>query len=150
MTDVLLYWRDYRKNAEHPIWCWDTNSRFLSKLKLGDRLWFVTSGSNLRMEPGNAAFLVAVWPVQEVIDNPGDNPSYPPERLRYRIIPDVGELLTFHDPVMVDQIVRPIGHNRKVPIGKLLRAPRGLNEEKVRLLRTASGPQMALQWLTGK
>ena len=57
MTDVLIYWRDYRKNAERPTWAWNTNARLLANLRPGDRLWFVTSGKNLRQSPDQAAFL---------------------------------------------------------------------------------------------
>jgi hypothetical protein len=35
MTDVLIYWRDYRKNAERPTWQWHTNARRLADLQPG-------------------------------------------------------------------------------------------------------------------
>jgi hypothetical protein len=38
MTDILIYWRDYRRNAERPTWAWNTNARLLKSLEPGDRL----------------------------------------------------------------------------------------------------------------
>lgn len=149
MTDVLLYWRDYRKNAERPTWDWNTNASLLARLHPGDRLWFVTSGKNLRQEPEQAGFLVAVWRVQEVVENPGDDPAYPRERYRFRVVADAGELVTFHDPVPVDHILRPSGRDLTASIGRFLQGPRKLSEEKVRLLKAAVGPDLALKWLTG-
>ena len=149
MTDVLIYWRDYRKNAERPSWAWNTNARLLAKLEGGDRVWFVTSGRNLRQPPDQAAFLVAVWRVQEIIDNPGDDPAYPRDQYRFRVVADPGELVTFHDPVLVDHILRPDGRDRAAAIGRFLQGPRKLSEEKIRLLKAAAGPDLALKWLTG-
>lgn len=149
MTDVLIYWRDYRKNAECPTWTWNTNARLLARLQPGDRLWFVTSGKNLRQEPQTAGFLVAVWPVQEVIENPGDDPAYPRADYRFRVVADAAELVTFHEPVPVDHILRPAGRDRAASIGRFLQGPRKLSDERVRLLRLAAGPDLALKWLTG-
>jgi hypothetical protein len=144
VTDVLIYWRDYRKNAEHPTWNWNTNARFLTKLKPGDRLWFVTSGKILRLSPEHAGFLVATWPVKEVIKNPDDDPAYPPEKYGHRIVADIGQLVTFRDPVLVDHIVRPAGCDAGESIGRFLQKPRRLDEEKVRLLRSAAAPELVL------
>lgn len=112
-------------------------------------MWFVTSGKNLRQEPEQAGFLVAVWRVQEVVENPGDDPAYPRERYRFRVVADAGELVTFHDPVPVDHILRPSGRDLTASIGRFLQGPRKLSEEKVRLLKAAVGPDLALKWLTG-
>ena len=86
MTNVLIYWRDYRKNAEGQVTAWHSNAKLLGELLPGDRLWFVTSGKNLRQEAEQAGFLVAVWQVQEVKQNPGDDPAYPKAGYTYRII----------------------------------------------------------------
>ena len=86
MTDVLIYWRDFRKNAEGQITAWHSNAKLLGELLPGDRLWFVTSGKNLRQEAEQAGFLVAVWQVREVKENPGDDPAYPKADYSYRII----------------------------------------------------------------
>jgi hypothetical protein len=149
MTDVLIYWRDYRKNAEHPTWSWNTNARFLANLKPGDRLWFVTSGKNLRINPEHAGFLVATWPIKEVIKNPGDDPAYPPEDYGHRLVADIAQLATFDQPVPVDHLVRPAQSDLAGSIGRFLQGPRKLNEQQVRLLRAAAGPDLALKWLTG-
>lgn len=149
MADVLIYWRDYRKNAEGPVAAWHSNARLLGELQPGDRLWFVTSGKNLRQEGDSAGFLVAVWQVQEVQPNPGDNPEYPKDEYRYRIVASGEESVNFDEPVLVDHIIRPEGRDKAVSIGRLLQGPRKLDDQKVRLLRAAAGPKMALQWLTG-
>src|SRR5208283_1837680 len=106
MTDVLLYWRDYRKNAETPISAWHSNAQLLGELHPGDRLWFVTAGKNLRAEAEQAGFLVAVWQVKEVVPNPGDDPAYPPDDYCFRVISNEAEPLTLDDPVLVDHILR--------------------------------------------
>jgi hypothetical protein len=149
MTDVLIYWRDFRKNTERVVPAWHSNSRLLSDLHPGDRLWLVTSGKILRREPDQAGFLVAVWQVHEVKDNPGDDFAYPSEDYRYRLVLNQGESVTFDDPVLVDDILRPDGRDRDTSIGTFLQCPRKLDDQKVRLLRAAAGPKMALKWLTG-
>jgi hypothetical protein len=149
MTDVLIYWRDYRKNASHPVWHWHSNSRLLSERQAGDGLWFVSSGKNLGLEPEQAGFLVAFWSVQEVIANPGDEPAYPPEDYRFRVVANVGEWIQFDEPVLVDHILRPEGRDKAESIGRFLQGPRKLKDQTVRLLRAAAGPKMALKWLTG-
>jgi hypothetical protein len=121
----------------------------LGDLQPGDRLWFVTSGKNLRHDAEQAGFLVAVWQVQEVNDNPGDDDRYPKDDYRFRIVPNEGESVTFDEPVLVDHILRPEGQDRAVSIGRFLQGPRKLKDQTVRLLRAAAGPKMALKWLTG-
>jgi hypothetical protein len=149
MADMLIYWRDYRKNAEEPILAWHSNAKLLGDLAPGDRLWFVTSGKNLRHEAEQAGFLVAVWQVQEVGENPGDDHDYPKDDYRFRILRSEGESLTFDEPVPVDHILRPDGRDKAVSIGRFLQGPRKLKDQTVRLLRAAAGPKMALKWLTG-
>lgn len=154
MTDVLIYWRDYRQNwirqfAGEQAYHWHSTAKLLGELHPGDRLWFVTSGKNLRQEAEQAGFLVAVWQVQEVMENPGDDPAYPKDDYRYRLIASATESLTFDDPVLVDNILRPEGRDKAVSIGHFLQGPRKLDDQKVRLLRAAAGPIMALKWLTG-
>jgi hypothetical protein len=150
MTDVLIYWRDYRKNATHPVWNWHSNSRLLSERKPGDGLWFVTAGKNLGLDPQQAAFLVAFWSVQEVIPNPGDEPNYPLKDYRYRVVANLSDWMPFNEPVLVGDIVRPQGRDKAASIGKFLQGPRKLKDQTVRLLRAAAGPKMALNWLKGK
>jgi hypothetical protein len=149
MTDVLIYWRDYRKNAEGPIPAWHSNAKLLGELLPGDRLWFVTSGKNLRQEAEQAGFLVAVWQVREVIQNPGDDPAYPKDEYRNRIVASAGESVVLDEAVLVDHILRPEGRDKAMSIGRFLQGPRKLKDQTVRLLRAAAGPKMALKWLTG-
>lgn len=149
MTDVLIYWRDFRKNAEGQITAWHSNAKLLGELLPGDRLWFVTSGKNLRQEAEQAGFLVAVWQVQEVTENPGDDPAYPKKDYQHRIAASDEGSVVLDEPVLVDHILRPEGRDKAASIGRFLQGPRKLDDQKVRLLRAAAGPKMALKWLTG-
>ena len=81
MTDVLIYWRDYRKNARRQSRPGTPTPKLLGELLPGDRLWFVTSGKNLRHEAEQAGFLVAVWQVQEVVAEPWRRSGLPAGRL---------------------------------------------------------------------
>ncbi|MCH7685160.1 MAG: hypothetical protein IH899_00510 [Planctomycetes bacterium] len=150
MTDVLIYWRDYRKNMrDDRVHGWYSNAKLIGDLLPGDRLWMVTSGKCLRQEAEQAGFLVAVWQVEQVADNPGDDPAYPANEYKYRVIADEVESLNLDEPVLVDHILRPAGRDKAVSIGRFLQGPRKLSDEKVRLMRAAAGPQMAQKWLTG-
>jgi hypothetical protein len=151
MTDVLVYWRDFRKNqAQGDALRWHSNARIFGELRPGDRLWLVTSGETLKHEAAQAGFLVAVWQVAQIRPNPDDDPAYPAVDYQYRITASGADSITFEQPVPVDQILRPAGRDKASSIGRFLQGPRKLTDEKVRLLRAAAGPQMAQQWLTGK
>jgi hypothetical protein len=149
MTDVLIYWRDYRKNTAGDYAGWHSKARVLGKLQPADRMWMVTSGKALQHEAEQAGFLVAVWQVSEAVENPGDDPTYPKDRYRYRIVPNVGESVTLNDPILVDDILRPARASKAVSIGRYLQGPRKLDESTVRLLRVAAGPDLAIKWLKG-
>ena len=155
MTDLLVYWRDYRENlarrlAGEPVAYWHSNSRLLGRLAAGDRLWMVTCGAAARAEPKEAAFLVAIWNVVEAAENPGDDPDYPPTQYRHRVVADSEESVWFCEPVPVDHILRPEKWNKSMPIGRLLQGPRKISGEKLRLLRAAAGADLAIRWLVGK
>lgn len=154
MTDVLVYWRDYRRNwADQTAgrgWRWHSKAQLLGGLQPGDHLWMVTSGANLKHEAAQAAFLVAVWMVKQVVVNPGDDPAYPSEDYRYRVIADEGQSLILDPPSPVDHILRKPGQDRAVSIGRFLQGPRKLKDETLRLMKAAAGPDLALKWLTGK
>jgi hypothetical protein len=149
MSDVLLYWRDYRKNEGTGLAAWHSNAALLNDLHQGDHLWFVTSGKNLRLEPAQAGFLVAVWQVLEVKCNPGDDSAYPPDDYRFRVVGNESESLILDEPVLVDSILRPEGRDKAVSIGRFLQGPRKLKDQAVREIRAAAGPKLALKWLTG-
>jgi hypothetical protein len=149
MTNVLIYWRDYRKNAAGQYAGWHSNSHLLGKLLAGDRMWMVTSGKALQHEAEQTGFLVAVWQVAEAVENPGDDPTYPKDRYRYRVVPNQRESVIFNDPVLVDNILRPAHGSKAVSIGRYLQGPRKLDESIVRLLRVAAGPDLAIKWLKG-
>lgn len=155
MTELLIYWRDYRQNwvrqfaGERALY-WHSNARMFQELIPGDRLWLVTSGKNVGAEAEQAGFLVGVWQVREVMANPGDDPAYPAGQYRYRVIAAPSGSIMFDEPVLVDHILRPPGRDRAVSIGRFLQGPRKLIDDKVRLLRAAAGPQMAVQYLSGK
>jgi len=108
----------------------------------------VTAGRNLGHEAEQAGFLVAIWQVRQVVQNPGDDPAYPQDQYRYRVTADAEHSISFAEPVPVDHILRPMGRDRAVSIGTFLQGPRKINEQKVRLLRAAAGPDLAIQWLT--
>ena len=150
MTDVLIYWRDYKKNATGRYAGWHSNSQLLGKLLPGDRMWMVTSGKALGHEAEQAGFLVAVWQVAEAIGNPDDDPNYPGEKFRYRIIPNEAHSIILTEPVLVDHVLRPERANKAVSIGRFLQGPRKITDQTMRLLRAAAGPQLALHWLKGK
>jgi hypothetical protein len=158
VTDVLIYWRDYRQNwvrqfaGDHAL-VWHSNARLFEDLTAGDRLWLVTCGKNLAgasEEAPQAGFLVGVWQVQRVIANPGDDPTYPQGDYRYRVVADPSASLLFDEPVLVDHIVRPAGRDRAKAIGAYLQGPRRLKDATVRLLKSAAGPAMARHYLTGR
>jgi hypothetical protein len=137
MTDVLIYWRDYKQNWVRQF--------------AGERASFWHSNAKLLGEQAQqAGFLVAVWQVRQVVENPDDDPAYPAEQYKYRVIAEEAESLNLEPPVPVDHILRPQGRDRAVSIGRFLQGPRKLSDEKVRLLRAAAGPQMAQQWLVGR
>ncbi len=154
MADVLVYWRDFKRNrgregAGETASYWHSNSALLGELQPGDRLWLVTSGQNVGQEAKQAGFLVAIWKVKEVVANPGDDPAYPKDDYRYRVVPDESESVTLEDPVLVDHLLRPEGRDRAAAIGRFLQGPRKLSDQKVRLLKGAAGPELAIRWLTG-
>jgi hypothetical protein len=151
MTDVLLYWRDYKKNwtAGEREYYWHSNAKLLGELELGDHLWLVTSGANVGHDVKQAGFLAAIWTVKEAVGNPGDDPAYSCGDYRFRVIADATQSIAFEEPVAVDHILRPQGRDKAVSIGRFLQGPRKLDEQKVRLLRAAAGPELALRWLKG-
>src|SRR5207249_2298495 len=124
-------------------------SRVLGELHAGDHLWMVTSGANVGHEATSAGFLVAIWNVDEVFLNSGEDVDYPRDRYRFRITADPGTSITFDEPILVDHVLRPEGQSRSVPIGRFLQGPRKLHDQKLRLLRAAAGPELAFKWLTG-
>lgn len=113
-------------------------------------MWMITSGKALKHEVEQAAFLVGIWVVREVIDNPDDDPAYPAEQYRKRVIADRSGSVMLHDPVAVDHILRPAGGDRATSIGRFLQGPRKLSDEKKRLLRAAAGGELAAAWLGSK
>jgi hypothetical protein len=155
MTDVLLYWRDYKRNwlkqfVGERLYYWHSSARILGDLQAGDHLWMVTSGDNVGHEVKQAGFLVAIWTVEDAFPNAGDDPAYSRDKYRFRITADPSESIVFAEPVLVDHILRPPGRDRAVSIGRFLQGPRKLDEQKLRLLRAAAGPDLALEWLVGR
>jgi hypothetical protein len=150
MTDVRIYWRDYKKNATGRYAGWHSNSQLLGKLLPGDRMWMVTSGKGLGHEAEQAGFLVAVWQVAEAIENPDDDSGYPREKFRYRILPNEAHSITLAGPLLVDHLLRPERASKGLSIGRFLQGPRKITDQTMRRLRAAAGPQLALHWLKGK
>ena len=114
MSDVLIYWRDYAANwafrfAGERAFYWHSSAKCVAELQPGDRMWMVTSGKGLGEDAEQAAFLVGVWAVREVIDNPNDDPAYPADGYRKRVIADPSASVMLADPGPVDHILRPAG-----------------------------------------
>jgi hypothetical protein len=151
MTDVLVYDKDYRfQKAEGGVLKWHSNHRVFADLLPGDRLWVITSGKSLGREDESAGYLVAMWPIQQIIENPGDDPEFPARKIGHRILVNEAEAIHLDQPVRVDHIIRGKGYDHSVSIGRFLRGPRRLSAEKVRQLRTAAGADLAQKWLVGK
>lgn len=155
MKDILFYWRDFRKNwvqklAEDYAYYWHTNARKMLELEAGDKLWLVTSGKNIGNGLKQAGFLVGVWQVREVIRNPGNDQAYSRNDYKYRIIAEPTASIMFDEPIAVDNILRPLGRNKNVSIGRYLQGPRILKDARVRQLREIAGPKMALSYLNGR
>ena len=155
LSDVLIYWRDYKQNWVYEgigerAWYWHSNAKLVGDLLPGDRVWLVASGRNLRREPQQAAFVVAVWQVRAVVLNPDVDRAYPAHEYRFRIVGDETASIRLDEPVLIDHLVRPQGHDKATGIGRFLQGTRRLKSDMVRLLRAAAGPQMAGHYLTGK
>ena len=150
MTDVLVYWKTYRpEKSRGTCLQWHSNHRVFSDLLPGDRLWVITSGKSLGQDDVSAGYLVAVWPVAQVIPNPGDDPDYPARKYRHRVLVNEVEAMHLDKPVCIDDVIRAKGADKEVSVGRFLRGPRRLSDEKVRQLRSAAGADMAQKWLTG-
>jgi hypothetical protein len=149
VTDVLVYSPNYREGtAKARARQWHSNHRVFGDLVPGDRLWVVTSGRSLGPENASAGYLVAVWPVAQVVSNPGDDPEYPARKYQHRVLVNEVEAIHLDQPVCVDHIVRGTGYDERIPVGRFLRGPRRLTDEKVRQLRSAAGADLARKWLT--
>jgi hypothetical protein len=150
MTDVLVYWKDYQpEKARSECLHWHSNHRVFGDLLPGDRLWVVTSGKSLGRDDQSAGYLVAVWPVARVMQNPGDDPNYPARKFQHRDLVNEVNATHLDQPVCVDHIIRGEAYYKDVSVGRFLRGPRRLSDKKVRQLRSAAGADMAHKWLTG-
>jgi hypothetical protein len=149
MTDVLVYWPDYLESAVDRDACrWHSNHRLFGNLLPGDRLWVVTSGKSLGRPDPSAGYLVGMWAVAAVIENPGDDPDYPAPKYQHRVLVSDTEAIHLDEPVCVDHVIRGEGYDTEIPVGRFLRGPRRLTDEKVRQLRAAAGAELARKWLT--
>jgi hypothetical protein len=129
---------------------WRSSAQCIAELQPGDRIWMVTSGKGLREDAEQAAFLVGVWAVHEVIDNRDYDPAYPTDDYRKRVVADPSGSVMLSDPVPVDHILRPAGRDRAASIGRFLQGPRVLTDEKKRLLHAAAGGELAAEWRKSK
>jgi hypothetical protein len=169
MTDVLVYCPDFQEgegnftkaasdlsSAASPSSSqldpstlrWHSNHRVFRDLIPGDRLWVVTSGKSLGMDNESAGYVVAVWPVAQVVKNPGDDPQYPARKFEHRVLVNETEAIHLDEPVDVDHVIRGEGYDPRIPVGRFLRGPRRLTDDKVRQLRSAAGAEIAQKWLT--
>jgi hypothetical protein len=143
MSDVLVFWKDYRRNVagrgpSTTKRTWNSSAAKFRRLSAGDRLWFVTSGAQLGREPRHAAFLVEVVRVQEVLENPGDEPDYPASAFRHRIVGELDADLLLEAPLLVDSIVRKPEWPSSQGIGRFLQSPQGIEGDRLeRILEAA-------------
>ncbi len=150
MTDVLVYDKDYRfQKAEGGCLKWHSNHRVFVDLLPGDRLWVITSGKSLGRADESAGYLVAMWPIQQIVQNPDDDPEFPARKFGHRILVNQTEALQLDQPVCVDSLIRGAGFEKSVSVGRFLRGPRRLSDDKVRRLLSAAGADMAQKWLLG-
>ena len=149
MTDVVVYQPDCEKNkSKGDARRWHSNHRLFNDLLPGDRLWVVTSGKSLGLKDESAGYLVAMWPVAKVVRNPGDDPQFPARKYQHRVLVNEIEAIHLDQPVCVDHIIRRNHYDQRIPVGRFLRGPRRLTDEKVRQLRSAAGADLAQKWLT--
>jgi hypothetical protein len=76
-------------------------------------------------------------------------PAYPARKFQYRVLVNEVEAMHFDRPVCVDHLIRRDMYDKDRAVGRFLRGPRRLSDEKVRQLRSAAGADMAHKWLTG-
>lgn len=151
MADVLVYDKDYRfQKAESGVLKWHSNHRVFADLLPGDRLWVVTSGKSLGREDESAGYLVAMWPIQQIIKNPDDAPEFPARKYHWRVLVNQTEALQLDQPVCVDHIIRGEGYDQSVSVGRFLRGPRRLSDVRVRQLMAIAGGNLAQRWLEKK
>ena len=126
---------DYRKSTvKRDALRWHSNHRVFGDLLPGDRLWVITSGKSLGRPDQSAGYLVGMWPVAAVIENPGDDPDYPAPKYQHRVLISETEAIHLDEPICVDHLIRGEGYDNQIPIGRFLRGPRRLTDEKVRQL----------------
>lgn len=111
-------------------------------------MWVVTSGKSLGLENESAGYVVAVWPVAQIVKNPGDDPQYPARKYEHRVLVNETDAIQLDEPVDVDHIIRGEGYDARIPVGRFMRGPRRLTDERVRQLRSAAGADIARKWLT--
>lgn len=105
-------------------------------------------GEGPRNGERGAGYLIAVWPVAQVVKNPGDDPQYPARKYQHRVLVNETDAIQLDQPVFVDHVIRRDNYDLEIPVGRFLRGPRRLTDEKVRQLRSAAGAEMAQKWLT--
>src|SRR5208337_809705 len=106
-------------------------------------------GKSLGRPDQSAGYLVGMWPVAAVIENPGGDPDYPAPKYQHRVLISETEAIHLDEPVCVDHLIRGEGYDIQIPIGRFLRGPRRLTDKKVRQLRAAAGAEMALMYFKG-
>lgn len=144
MTNLLLYWRDYRRNRREAdqdamLRRWHSRARLTATLQPDDRLWLVAAAGRLGLVPPSAGHLVEVWRVTAVVANPGDSSDYPPDRYAWRILAQLDPRYTPGAPLNVDAVIRPPRSDPAAPIGRLLQGPRRLSAEQVLQLTALLG-----------
>ena len=75
---MLVYSPEYKMDSiEGQQLRWHSNHRVFADLLPGDRLWVITPGKSLGRPDQSAGYLVGMWPVAAVIENPEMIPTTP-------------------------------------------------------------------------
>jgi len=135
MANLAVYWRNFDKESSRGDWpCtrWFSNrERLVSKLANGDRLWLFTSGDKAGRSEINSGYLVEVFVVDRVSENAEGASNYAPEEFGYVIHGDALRCEKVDPPLLIDEIIRPAGHEVSEPIGRLRQGPWRLTDADV-------------------
>ncbi len=150
MADYGFYWKNFAKDAKRgdwPVKAWYSNDDQLAKrMEAGDRIWLFTSGDACGQTEAKAGYLAEILFIQKVIKNPGEDREYPTGQFHYLIIAEPERAYKIDPPLLADALIRPEGHGKDEPIGRLMQKPRKLQDAarvKLQELLKAERPETA-------
>jgi len=125
VTHLASYWQFFDSPDESPVvMCWRIRSHSrLADAEKGDILWLFTSGIKCKKKldednlpdgdvEDNQAYLIEVFTVQCIV---------PEVEGQFKLLVEGarGKCVGLCPPILIDDIVRPDGHERDTPIGSL-------------------------------